>query len=42
MMSLIPVIVVDIFNLWGIDFIGLFLNSFGNDCIPVCVDYVSK
>ena len=35
-------ILVDIFDVWGIDFMGLFLNSFGNLYILVAVDYVSK
>jgi len=42
MMSLTPIIIVDIFNVWGIDFIGPFPNSFGNEYILLCVDYVSK
>jgi len=30
MMPLTPIIAVDIFDMWGLDFIGLFPNSFGN------------
>ena len=33
---------VEIFDVWGIDFMGLFPNSDGNKYILVCVDYVSK
>jgi len=39
MMPLTPIIVVDIFDVWGIDSI---LNSIGNEYIFVCVDYVPK
>ena len=42
MMPLRPIIVVDIFDAWDIDFMGPFSNSFGNKYILVCVDYVSK
>jgi len=30
------------FDVWGIDFMGPFPNSFGNQYILVVVDYVSK
>ena len=33
---------VQIFNVWGIDFIGPFPSSFGNLYILLAVDYVSK
>jgi len=33
---------VDIFDVWGTDFLGPFLNSFGHEYIVLCVDYVSK
>jgi hypothetical protein len=33
---------IDIFNVWGIDFMGPFKNSFGFEYILVMVDYVSK
>ena len=36
------ILVVHIFYVWGIDFIGLFLSSFGNMYILLAVDYVSK
>ena len=42
MMPLNPIIVVDIFYVWGIDFIGPFPNSFRNEYVLLCVDYVSK
>jgi hypothetical protein len=37
-----PILVVDIFDVWGIDFMGQFPNSHGNLYILVAVDYVSK
>ncbi|XP_070039971.1 uncharacterized protein [Nicotiana tomentosiformis] len=33
---------IDIFDVWGIDFMGPFVNSCGNTYILVAVDYVSK
>ena len=33
---------VEIFDVWGIDFMGPFLSSRGNKYILVAVDYVSK
>jgi hypothetical protein len=33
---------IDIFNVWGIDFMGPFPNSEGRDYILVAIDYVSK
>ncbi|GAV72429.1 rve domain-containing protein [Cephalotus follicularis] len=42
MMPLSPVLVVYIFDVWGMDFIGPFLLSFGNEYILVAMDYVSK
>ena len=33
---------VQLFDVWGIDFMGPFLVSFGNICILLSVDYVSK
>ena len=41
-MPLNYVLVCDIFNVWGIDFMGPFPKSFGNEYILVVVDYVSK
>nr|GEV18394.1 reverse transcriptase domain-containing protein [Tanacetum cinerariifolium] len=34
--------VCEIFNVWGIDFMGPFPSSRGNKYIPVAVDYLSK
>jgi hypothetical protein len=42
MMPLNPILVVEIFDVWGIDFMGPFPNSFGFLYILVAVDYVSK
>ena len=41
-MPLNPILVVDLFNVWGIDLMGPFLTSFGYSYIFVGVDYVSK
>ena len=41
-MSLQGVLVVQIFDVWGIDFMGPFLPSFGNLYIILPMDYVSK
>jgi hypothetical protein len=42
MMPLNPILVVEIFNVWGIDFMGHFPNSFGFLYNLVTVDYVSR
>lgn len=42
MMPLSPILVVEIFDVWGIDFMGPFPSSFGFEYILVAVDYVSK
>ena len=42
MMPLNPILVVDMFDVWGIDFIGPFPTSLGYSYILVGVDYVSK
>ena len=42
MMPLNLILVVEIFYVWGIDFMGPFPPSFGNEYILVAVDYVSK
>ncbi|GJZ59953.1 reverse transcriptase domain-containing protein [Tanacetum coccineum] len=34
--------ICDVFDIWGLDFMGPFLNSNGNKYILVAVDYVSK
>ena len=41
-MPLQRILVVQIFDLWGIDFMGPFPSSFGNKYILLFVDYVSK
>ncbi|XP_070005180.1 uncharacterized protein [Nicotiana sylvestris] len=41
-MPLITILEVDIFDVWGIDFMGPFVSSCGNTYILVDVDYVSK
>ena len=41
-MPLSGILEVEIFDVWGIDFMGPFPSSFGNQYILVCVDYVSK
>ncbi|KAJ0510885.1 putative nucleotidyltransferase, Ribonuclease H [Helianthus annuus] len=41
-MPMQPILIVDIFYVWGIDFMGPFPNSHGNLYILVAVDYVSK
>ena len=41
-MPLHGILVVQLFHVWGIDFIGPFLSSFGNIYILLAVDYVSK
>src|SRR4029450_13891599 len=42
MMHLNPILIVDIFDVWGIDFMGPFPKSAGFKFILVTVDYVSK
>ena len=41
-MPLNPILVVDLFDVWGIDFMGPFPSSLGYLYILVGVDYVSK
>jgi len=41
-MPLNTILEVDIFDVWGIDFMGPFVSSCGNTYILVAVDYVSK
>ena len=41
-MSLYPILEIELFDVWDINFIGPFLNSFGNQYILVAMDYVSK
>jgi hypothetical protein len=42
MMPLNPILIVEIFDVWGIDFMGPFPLSFDYLYILVAVDYVSK
>ena len=42
MMPLNPILKVEIFDNWGIDFMGMFLSSFDNQYILVAMDYVLK
>ncbi|KAK8521400.1 hypothetical protein V6N12_005307 [Hibiscus sabdariffa] len=41
-MPLNPIHVCEIFDVWGIDYMGPFVSSFGNHYIILAVDYVSK
>jgi transposase InsO family protein len=41
-MPLTNILEVEIFDVWGIDFVGPFPSSMGNKFILVAVDYVSK
>ncbi|KAJ8763895.1 hypothetical protein K2173_003677 [Erythroxylum novogranatense] len=41
-MPLTPILICEIFDVWGIDFMGQFPSSFGNTYILLAVDYVSK
>ena len=42
MMSLNPILKVELFDTWDIDFMGLFPSSFRYQYILVVVDYLSK
>ena len=42
MMPLSLILEVELFDVWGIDFMGPFPNSFGHQYILLAVDYVSK
>jgi len=42
MMPLFPILIVEVFDVWGIDFIGPFPLSFGFIYILVATNYVSK
>lgn len=42
MMPMFPILVVEIFHVWGIDFMGLSPSSFGFEYILLVVDYISK
>ncbi|XP_049365817.1 uncharacterized protein LOC125830680 [Solanum verrucosum] len=41
-LPLTPILEVELFDVWGIDFMGPFVSSFGNKYILVAIDYVSK
>ncbi len=41
-MPLHSILEVELFDVWGIDFMGPFPFSFGNKYVLVSVDYVSK
>ncbi|CAM8902967.1 unnamed protein product [Rhodiola kirilowii] len=41
-MPQVPILVNDVFDIWGIDFMGPFPVSCGYTYILVAVDYVSK
>ena len=41
-MPLQNILEVEVFDCWGIDFVGPFPSSCGNEYILVVVDYVSK
>ena len=41
-MPLNNILEVEIFDVWGVDFMGPFPSSFGHQYILVAVDYVSK
>ena len=41
-MPLQNIMEVEVFDCWGIDFMGLFPSSVGNEYIMVAIDYVSK
>ncbi|KAL1555059.1 protein NYNRIN-like [Salvia divinorum] len=41
-MPQVPIIVCEIFDVWGMDFMGPFPSSYGNTYILMVVDYVSK
>ncbi|KAK8675168.1 hypothetical protein V6N13_033238 [Hibiscus sabdariffa] len=41
-MPMNPIHVCEIFDVWGLDYMGPFVSSFGNTYIILVVDYVSK
>ena len=41
-MPLTNILVIELFDVWGIDFMGPFPSSFSNQFVLVAVDYVSK
>jgi hypothetical protein len=42
MMPMSPILEIEVFDCWEIDFMGPFPQSFGNLYILLAVDYVSK
>ena len=42
MIPLNPILEVELFDVWGINFMGPLPNSFGHQYILLAVDYVSK
>ena len=42
MMPMSPILVIELFDVWGIDLMGPFPSSFGHLYILLAVDYVSK
>ena len=41
-MPLAPILVIEVFDCWGIDFMGLLPSSFENEYILVVINYISK
>jgi len=41
MIPLNPILKIELLDVWGIEFMGLFPNSFGNQYVLVVMDYVS-
>ena len=41
-MALTPILIIEIFDCWGLDFMGLFHPSYGYLYILLAVDYVTK
>ena len=37
-----PIVTIEIFDCWGIDFMGPFPTSFHNEYILLAIEYVSK
>ena len=37
-----PILEVELFDIWGMDFMGPFPSSFSNQYILLAIDYVSK
>ena len=41
-LTLNPILVIELFDVWGIDFVGPFVSSYGMKYTPIDVIYVSK